>query len=392
MFKDFASFAALATEFTQVRRWIHQHPELGFEEQGTSALVANRLREYGYTVTEGVGSTGVVGVLKRGRSARTIGIRADMDALPIHENESLSYRSIHEGKMHACGHDGHTAILLCAAKYLAESGQFDGTVNLIFQPAEEMLSGARRMIEDGLFDRFPCDEVYALHNLPGLPVGKVACLVGPVTASSDVALVNIQGKGGHGAMPHLTKDAALAAAAVVVALQSIVARNVTPGESAVVTVGAIHAGEGFNVIPDRALIKVNTRACTTDMRDLLEKRIKEVVTGVCAAYDVTVTIEFDRQIGVLVNHPRPTSVAHGVLTDLLGAENVISVHSKGNLGSEDFAAMAEVRPSCYIAIGNGVGSAGGCSVHNPGYDFNDELIPIGAAYWCKLVETALNRA
>jgi len=391
MFKDFENFAALAPEFIQVRRWIHQHPELGFEEQATSKLVAEKLREYGYAVTEGIGGTGVVGVLKRGDSARAIGLRADMDALPIHESEGRPYRSLHDGKMHACGHDGHTATLLCAARYLAESAQFDGTVNLIFQPAEEVLSGARRMIEDGLFERFPCDEIYALHNAPGLPVGKVLCPDGPITASSDVALVTIQGQGGHGAMPQLTKDAALAAAAVVVALQTIVARNVSPDETAVVSVGAIHAGEGFNVIPDSAVIKVNTRARSPKVRDLLEKRINEVVAGVCAAYDVEVTIKFDRLIGVLVNHPKPTAVARRVLANLLGDDNVISILSKGGLGSEDFAAMAEQRPACYIAIGNGVGSVGGCSVHNPGYDFNDEIIPIGAAYWSKLVETALGK-
>lgn len=391
MFKNFDRFALLAPEFTRIRRWIHQHPELGFEEQGTSKLVAEKLREYGFAVTEGVGGTGVVGGLKRGNSARAIGLRADMDALPIQESGDLPYRSIHDGKMHACGHDGHTAILLCAARYLAESAQFDGTVNLIFQPAEETLGGARRMIEDGLFDRFPCDEVYALHNAPGLPVGKVVCVAGPLMASADVAEVHIQGKGGHGAMPQLTKDAALAAAAVVVALQSIAARNVAPDETAVVTIGAIHAGEAFNVIPDTALIKLSTRACTPEVRDLLEKRIREVVAGVCAAHGVEATIKFDHLIGVLVNHPRPTAVAQGVLTDLLGADNVISVRPKGGLGSEDFATMAEHCPSCYIAIGNGVGSVGGCSVHNPGYDFNDEVIPIGAAYWAKLVETVLNK-
>jgi len=294
MFKDSADFAALAPEFTEIRRWIHQHPELGFEEHRTSKLVPGKLHEYGYAVTEGVGGTGVVGVLKRGCSSRAIGLRADMDALPIHESEGRPYRSVHDGKMLACGHDGHTATLLCAASYLAESGQFDGTVNLIFQPAEEVPGGARRMIEDGLFDRFPCDQIHALHNIPGLPVGKVVSLDDPITVSTDHALVNIQGKGGHGAMPHLTRDAALAAAAVVVALQGIVARNVAPDETAVVTIGAIHAGEGFNVIPDSALIKVNTRARTPDVRELLEKRVKEVVTGVCAAYDVEVTIEFER--------------------------------------------------------------------------------------------------
>lgn len=392
MFEGRALIAEIAPRYVSLRQSIHQHPELGFEESTTSQLVAQTLRELGYQVTEGVGGTGVVASLKRGTAGRSIGIRADMDALPIEEAPGREYCSVNVGKMHACGHDGHTATLLCAADYIAENSQFDGTVHLIFQPAEELLTGARRMIEDGLFERFPCDAVYAMHNAPGLPVGKVVCLEGPMTASSDVAIVRIKGEGGHGAMPHLARDPALAASAVVVTLQSIVARNVPPDEIAVVSVGAIHSGDGFNVIPDSALIKLNVRACTPAIRELIEHRVREVVTGVCAAHGVSVEIEYERLIGVLVNHPEPTGEARRVLTALLGAENVITTKRKGGLGSEDFATMAEVKPGCYVALGNGIGSFGGCSVHNPGYDFNDEIIPIGAAFWAALVEDVLRPA
>ncbi|WP_075790808.1 M20 aminoacylase family protein [Massilia putida] len=379
----------MAPEYTTIRQWIHRHPELGFEEQETSTLVAAKLRELGYDVTEGVGGTGVVATLKRGNSTRSIGLRADMDALPIREAPGRAYCSVHDGKMHACGHDGHTATLLCGADYIARHADFDGTVHLIFQPAEETLDGARKMIEDGLFERFPCDTVYAMHNAPGLPVGQAVCLEGPITASSDRATVRIRGKGGHGAMPHLTRDPVLAAAALVMSLQSIVARNVSPDETAVISVGAIHTGETFNVIPDEAVVKLNTRACTPEVRNQLEERINGVVAGVCATYEVSFEIEFEHCIGVLVNHPEPTAVSRKVLTKLLGEQNVITVKRKGGLGSEDFATMAEARPGCYIALGNGVGTFGGCSVHNPGYDFNDEIIPIGAGFWGALVETVL---
>jgi hippurate hydrolase len=392
MFAGRSLIADIAPRYVSIRRSIHQHPELGFEEQRTSQLVAELLNVFGYQVTEGVGGTGVVASLRKGTSTRSIGIRADMDALPIEEAPGREYCSVNAGRMHACGHDGHTATLLCAAQYIAENSDFDGTVHLIFQPAEELLTGARRMIEDGLFERFPCDAVFAMHNAPGLPVGKVLCLEGPLSASSDVATVRIKGEGGHGAMPHLARDPALAAAAVVVALQSIVARNVSPDETAVVSVGAIHCGEGFNVIPDSALVKLNIRACTPAVRELVERRVHEVVTGICAAHGVSVEIEYERLIGVLVNHPEPTREARRILTELLGEENVITVKPKGGLGSEDFATMAEARPGCYVALGNGIGSFGGCAVHNPGYDFNDEIIPIGATFWAALVEDLLRPA
>ncbi|MBD9413087.1 amidohydrolase [Pseudomonas sp. PDM16] len=377
-------------EFASIRRDIHQHPELAFEEQRTSLLVASLLRQWGYAVHEGIGGTGVVGVLKSGSGSKAIGIRADMDALPIHEESGVPHCSRHAGKMHACGHDGHTAILLCAARYLAETRAFDGTLNLIFQPAEEGLRGAKRMIEDGLFERFPCDAVYALHNMPGLPVGMFVTQPGAMSASSDVVTIKLLGVGGHGAMPHKAKDPVIAAAELVLALQSIVARNVPAGEVGVVTVGAVHAGEAANVIPDVATLKLSVRSTNPEIRKLLRKRITEIAKGVAMTHDLELDLDYDERIGVLMNTPAETALLQQVARQVSGDKGVLTSVPSGYLGSEDFASMLEVRPGCYIVTGNGNSGPSGCMVHNPGYDFNDLAIPFGASLWVRLVETYLS--
>ncbi|BAV75840.1 putative hydrolase [Pseudomonas chlororaphis subsp. aurantiaca] len=383
---------AWQNEFAQIRQRIHQHPELGFEEQRTSQLVATYLRQWGYSVHTGIGGTGVVGVLKCGNSSKSIGIRADMDALPIHEESGVPYCSQQAGKMHACGHDGHTAILLCAARYLAKTQQFDGTVNLIFQPAEETLGGAKRMIEENLFQRFPCDAVYALHNMPGLPVGIFLTQAGAMSASSDVATIRLIGVGGHGAMPHKAKDPVVASAELVLALQSIVARNVPAGEVGVITVGSLQAGEAHNVIPDVATLKISVRSTNPDIRKLLRKRITEISQGVAQGHDLTLDLHYDERIGVLLNTAKETTLLQNVARELVGNQAVLTTVPSGYLGSEDFAAMLEVRPGCYIVLGNGNSGPSGCMVHNPGYDFNDQAIPFGASLWARLVETYLSEA
>ncbi|MFJ3370542.1 M20 aminoacylase family protein [Pseudomonas sp. NPDC086251] len=380
---------ALQAEFMQIRKHIHQHPELGFEEVETSKLVAGYLRQWGYEVHEGIGGTGVVGVLKFGDGTRAIGLRADMDALPIEEENGLMHQSKHAGKMHACGHDGHTAILLCAARYLAESKCFNGTLNLIFQPAEETLGGALSMMNDGLFERFPCDAVYALHNAPGLPVGYFVVQTGRMLASSDEVIIRLVGQGGHGAMPHLAKDPVVAAAETILALQTIVARNVPASETAVITVGMVAAGEAPNVIPAHATMKLSVRATTPEVRALLKKRIGEVVQGVAMVHDMQVELDYRPMVPTLFNSEAETALARQVISDLVGPKNVIATGSKGGLGSEDFAWMLERLPGCFVALGNGNSGPTGCSVHNPGYDFNDLAIPYGASYWARLVQTYL---
>lgn len=375
--------------FTRIRRDLHQHPELGFEEARTSRIVAGYLREWGYDVHEGVGGTGVVGVLRHGAGTRSIGIRADMDALPIDEASGVPHASQHAGRMHACGHDGHTAILLCAARYLAEQGEFEGTLNLIFQPAEETLGGAVAMMDDGLFERFPCDAVYALHNAPGLPVGCFLTREGALTASSDRVSIRLIGVGGHGAMPHTAKDPVVAAAELVLALQTIVARNVPSTEVGVVTVGMLKAGEAANVIPEHADLRLSVRATRPEVRELLKRRIGEVVLGVAAVHGMNVEYEYEELVPVLVNTPEETRLVRQVLTELVGPQRLLSEVPSGYLGSEDFAWMLERRPGCYVALGNGNSGPSGCMVHNPGYDFNDTAIPYGAALWVRLVETYL---
>ena len=377
-----------ASEFITVRHTIHQNPELGFEEHQTSALVAERLTEWGYSVERGLGRTGVVGQLKRGNGNRSIGLRADMDALPIEENTGLAYRSHRPGIM-ACGHDGHTAMLLGAAKYLAQEGDFSGTLNLIFQPAEEGMGGALKMMEDGLFEKYPCDSIYAMHNVPGRPQGQMLFRTGAAMASSDYATITVHGVGGHGAMPHTTKDPLVAAASIVMALQTVVSRNVNPLDMAIITVGAIHSGQANNVIPQTATLEISMRAMQRETRELLEQRLRTVVKSQCESYGVWAEIDFRPGYAVLVNTPEETAFALQVARALVGDHHVVD-NAPAVSASEDFAFMLEKRPGCYLNIGNGHGSEhGACMVHNPAYDFNDSNLPIGAAYWAMLTETYL---
>lgn len=381
------SIATLSAEFVEIRRRIHAHPELAFEERQTSELVAQQLAAWGYEVHRGLGTTGVVGQLTKGRGQKTLGIRADMDALPIQERTGLPYASTVAGKMHACGHDGHTAILLCAARYLAESVDFNGTLNLIFQPAEENEGGALRMVEEGLFDRFPCDEIYALHNSPGLPVGQIGFITGPAMASFDRATVTLRGRGAHGAMPHHGIDAMQCAASIVLGLQSIVSREIDALKSAVITVGSIQAGSTYNVVPETATIKIGVRTLDPKVRDLVEERIRAFVAAQAQSFRLQSEVVYERKYPVLVNHAAQTEFAREAAIRLLGADNV--VERPPVMGSEDFAYMLEHRPGAYVRLGNGLGEDGGCMVHNPLYDFNDKALPVGAAFWAHLVQSYL---
>ena len=378
-------------EFIQLRRDIHRHPELAFEEHRTSDLVAAKLESWGYAVHRGLGGTGVVGTLKRGQSNRSLGIRADMDALPIQEATGLAWASSKPGLMHACGHDGHTAMLLAAAKAIAQDdsqdASFDGTLNLIFQPAEEGGGGAVRMMEDGLFDQHPCDAVFAMHNMPGTPVGHFVFRDGAAMASSDYATIRVHGTGGHGAMPHRAADPLVAAASIVMALQTIVSRNVDPLHTAVVTVGALHAGQANNVIPALATLELSVRTLDPKVRLLLEQRIKALVAAQAESFGVRAEIDWRQGYCVLVNTVPETDFARQVALKLVGSERV-TLHGPALTASEDFAFMLEKIPGSYLLIGNGDGdSAGACMVHNPGYDFNDDNIATGAAYWKALVQT-----
>ncbi|MDM0114634.1 M20 aminoacylase family protein [Variovorax sp. J22R133] len=378
-----------APEFLTVRHTIHQNPELGFEEHETSALVSQRLTAWGYEVERGIGGTGVVGRLQRGRGKKRIGIRADMDALPIEEKTGLAYSSRRPGIMHACGHDGHVAMLLGAAKYLAEEGEFSGTLNLIFQPAEEGMGGALRMIDDGLFEKYPCDSVYAMHNMPGRRQGDFVFREGAAMASSDYATVTLTGIGGHGAMPHLCRDPIVAAASIIMALQTIVSRNADPQQAAIVSVGAIHAGKANNVIPQTLTMEISMRALTREMRIHLEQRLKSIVIGQAECFGVRAEIDFRRGYAVLVNTPEETEFARSIGRALVGDAHV-EPQGMASTGSEDFAFMLERCPGAYLMIGNGRGDEhGACMVHNQAYDFNDSNLPLGAAYWSMLAETYL---
>ncbi|WP_322031208.1 M20 aminoacylase family protein [Paraburkholderia sp. J76] len=382
-----AAIAAIEEEMIALRHEIHAHPELGFEEFVTSDLVAQRLGEWGYEVHRGLGGTGVVGTLKVGEGKQRLGLRADMDALPIHENTGLDYASRIPGKMHACGHDGHTAMLLAAAKHLAQSRSFNGTLHLVFQPAEEGMGGAKRMLDEGLFERFPCDAVFAMHNMPGFPTGKLGFRAGPFMASSDTVIIDIDGRGGHGAVPHKAIDPVVVCANVVLALQTIVSRNVPPLDMAIVTVGAIHSGDAPNVIPQTAQMRLSVRALRAEVRDLLQERITALVHAQASAYGATARIDYQRRYPVLVNDAAMTEFAQDVARDWLGVDGLI--HDMAPLtGSEDFSFLLEKCAGSYLIIGNGDGE-GGCMVHNPGYDFNDDCLATGAAYWVQLAERFL---
>lgn len=377
-------------EFIRIRRDIHAHPELAFEEHRTSKLVAQKLRDWGYEVTTGLGGTGVVGTLRRGQGGKSLGIRADMDALPITEQSSADWKSTVPGKMHACGHDGHTATLLAAAHAIAQDVRFEGTLHLIFQPAEEGAGGAVKMMADGLFEQFPCDAVFALHNMPGVEAGHFVFRSGPSMASSDDVFITLKGMGGHGAMPHKSIDTLVAASSIVMALQTIVARNVDPLQTAVVTVGSLQAGQANNVIPEEATLKLSVRALDPQVRVLLRQRILELVDLQARSYGVEARIDWREGYAVLVNSPEHTAFAVDVATKLFGNDRV-TPNGPPLTASEDFAFMLEKVPGCYLFVGNGgPGSAGACMVHNPGYDFNDDLIEPGAAFWIKLVSEFLS--
>jgi hippurate hydrolase len=374
-------------EMTEWRRDIHAHPETAFEETRTAGIVADRLASFGVEVHRGLAKTGVVGRLSAGSGPRAIGLRADLDALHIEEQNTFSHRSRHPGRMHACGHDGHTTMLLGAARYLAETRRFDGTVYFIFQPAEENEGGGRAMVAEGLFDRFPVESVYGMHNWPGIPVGKVGVMPGPMMASFDIFEIVVTGRGAHGAMPHNGIDPVVAASALVQALQTIPSRTLNPIEPAVLTVTQIHAGDAWNVIPEQAVLRGTTRAFRPDVQNQIEAGIHRVCTGVDATYGTTCAVRYERRYPPTINHPRETAIATEALTTVVGRENVLT-ELQPTMGSEDFAFMLQAKPGCYVWLGNGPGEAG-CMLHNPRYDFNDEILPIGASYWATLVEQVL---
>lgn len=374
-------------DFIALRRDLHRHPELGFKEHRTSDIVAKTLSTLGYAVVQGVAGTGVVGSLRRGDGKRGIALRADMDALPVHEENTCAHASANAGVMHACGHDGHTAMLLAAAKHIAKLENISGSVHLFFQPAEEVgeSSGAERMLAEGLFKRFPADLVFAMHNHPGLAVGRFLCRTGAYMSASDKVRIRIQGKGGHAARPHLCVDASLVASAIVVNLQSVVARNIDPMQTAVVSVGRLSAGHTYNVVPDSAEIELSVRSFDADVRVLLRERIEALVNAQAASFGATASIEYVMGYPVLVNHAEPTALAVDVVREVFG-ENAIDASAAPIMGSEDFAYMLEARPGALIRLGNGEGSA---FLHNPRYEFNDCNIAIGASFWTRLVERYL---
>jgi amidohydrolase len=381
--------APLHADMTAWRRDIHAHPELGFQESRTADLVARQLEAWGLEVHRGVGRTGVVGTLRAGRGHRSLGLRADMDALPIAEANTFDHRSQHAGVMHACGHDGHTAMLLGAARYLSQTKRFSGVVHFIFQPAEEGLGGAKAMVDDGLFERFPCEAIFGMHNRPSLEVGRFAVRAGPMMAGGAFFDIRITGKGAHGARPETSVDAALAAAQVAVSLQSIVSRNVPPVETAVLSVTRIHAGDAYNVIPQTATLGGTVRAFSRDVMKLVEASMRRVASGTAAAFGATAEVDFRELFIPTVNDPREAEFAARICTELVGAANV-NRQPPLIMASEDFSYMLERVPGCYINIGNGSANGeGACEVHNPAYDFNDAALPLGAAFFARLVETRL---
>lgn len=377
-----------ADYFTSIRRRIHRHPELGFEEEHTSDLVAGLLAQWGYEVHRGLAKTGVVGTLKNGQGSKTIGLRADMDALPIQENTGKAWQSELPGKFHGCGHDGHTAALLAAAQCLSETRCFNGTLNVIFQPAEELLYGGRVMLDDGLFKLFPCDAVFGLHNMPKMKTGEFYFREGPMMASSDTVHIHIEGVGGHGAMPEHGIDATVVACHIVLALQSIVSRNVSPLDQAVVTVGCIQSGEAPNVVNAKALLKLSVRALKPQVRALLCRRIAEIAENQARSFGSSATVEHVNGCPPLVNGKDATQFAVDVAAQIFGKDKV-HTDTPPVMGSEDFAFMLEANPNgnyCFIGNGDGEGS---CMVHHPNYDFNDDIIVPAAAYWCGLAEAYL---
>jgi amidohydrolase len=376
-------------EMTGWRRDIHAHPELGFEETRTSDLVAQKLQEFGIEVTRGVGKTGLVGRLRAGNSPRAVGLRADMDCLPILEANSFDHRSQHSGKMHACGHDGHTTMLLGAAQYLAATKNFDGTVHFIFQPAEEGLGGADAMLKDGLFERFPCDAIFGMHNRPGLAIGKFQIRPGPMMAGGAFFDIHVTGVGAHGARPEAGIDPVIVGAHIATALQTIVSRNVRPADTAVVSITQIHGGDAYNVIPEKAVLRGTARCFTDTVMKLVEDRMRGIAEGVAGGFGATAELDFRTLFPPLVNHADEAQFIADCAADVVGEAN-INRNSNPVMASEDFAIMLKSVPGAYIQIGNGEGE-GGCEVHNPGYDFNDAALPYGSSLFVKLVEKRLDR-
>ena len=382
---------AQAHSLAAVRRDIHAHPELCFQEQRTADVVAQQLTAWGIPIHRGMGTTGVVGIIKGGNSPRAIGLRADMDALPMQEFNTFAHASQHAGKMHACGHDGHTTMLLAAAQHLAQHRHFDGTVYVIFQPAEEGGGGAREMIKDGLFDKFPMDAVFGMHNWPGMKAGQFAVSAGPVMASSNEFKITIRGKGSHAALPHNGIDPVPVACQMVQAFQTIISRNKKPVDAGVISVTMIHAGEATNVVPDACELQGTVRTFTIEVLDMIERRMRQVAEHVCAAHDAVCEFSFHRNYPPTVNHPAEAAFARQVMADMVGAENVLA--QEPTMGAEDFSYMLQAKPGCYFFIGNGDGAhremghgGGPCTLHNPSYDFNDDLIPLGGSYWVQLVQ------
>lgn len=389
---------AFQSEIQQIRRDLHAHPELCYEEKRTSDVVADKLSEWGIPVIRGLGLTGVVGIIKNGSSTRAIGLRADMDALPMQEVNTFAHASRHPGKMHACGHDGHTAMLLGAARHLAEHRNFDGTVYLVFQPAEEGGAGARRMIEDGLFEQCPMDAIYGMHNWPGAPVGTMSVVEGPMMASSNEFYVTVKGKGAHAAQPHKGIDPVMVAVQIAQSWQTIISRQKSPLDTAVLSITQIHAGSATNVIPDEAELVGTVRTFTQPVLDMIEQRMGEIARHTAAAFGAEVDFTFRRNYPPLVNHAAETKFAVEVMKSVVGADNVDD-NVEPTMGAEDFAFFLQAKPGCYVFIGNGEGDhrdgghgLGPCVLHNGSYDFNDHLLPIGASFWVRLAEQSLPMA
>jgi hippurate hydrolase len=385
-------------ELQQIRRDIHAHPELCYEEQRTADLVAGKLTEWNIPIVRGMGKTGVVGIIRNGNSQRAIGLRADMDALPMQEANTFAHTSRHDGRMHACGHDGHTAMLLGAAQYLSRQRHFDGTVYLIFQPAEEVGAGAKRMMDDGLFAQCPMDAVFGMHNWPGQAVGTFGVTPGPMMASSNEFEVIVKGKGAHAAQPHKGIDPIMVALQLAQGWQTIISRNKSPLDAGVLSVTQIHSGSATNVIPDTARLIGTVRTFRPEVLDLIETRMRVMAEHTAAAFEAEIEFKFERLYPALINHAKETAIAVDVMKSIVGEANV-NPAVEPTMGAEDFAFMLQEKPGCYVFIGNGEGDhrsvghgLGPCNLHNPSYDFNDALLPIGATYWVRLVEQYLSRA
>ncbi|MFC5476548.1 M20 aminoacylase family protein [Paraherbaspirillum soli] len=388
---------AFQPELQTIRRDLHAHPELNYEERWTADTVARKLTEWGIPILRGMAVTGVVGIIKNGTSDRAIGLRADMDALPVQELNTFSHASQHQGKMHACGHDGHTAMLLGAAHHLAQHRHFDGTVYLIFQPAEEGGGGAQRMIDDGLFEKCPMEAVFGMHNWPGMAAGSFGVTAGPMMASSNEFEVIVKGKGSHAAQPYKSIDPVMVAVQIAQSWQTIVSRNVNPNDPAVLSITQIHAGSATNVIPDQATLIGTVRTFSVAVLDLIEQRMRDIAQHTAAAFGAEIEFRFHRNYPPLINHAKETAFAIEVLQAMVGSDN-INPQVEPTMGAEDFAFMLQNKPGCYVFIGNGEGAhrdsghgLGPCNLHNASYDFNDELLPIGASYWVNLAETYLRQ-